>query len=312
VEDVVDVGRDDQPLDRQAHARGHITGKHVAEIARRHREGDALARRAQPDGGVEIIDDLRHQPRPVDRIDRRQGVAVGKGAVVEHGLHQRLGVVEIALDRDVVDVGGEHRRHLAALDLGHAACRVQHEDVDIGAPRDRIDRGRSGVAAGRADDGQAGVGAAQEPLEQQAQHLERDVLERQRGAVEQLQQPLVMVELDQGRDGRVRETTIGGVAQALEFLCGQAVADERRHDPCGGLRIGQARQPLDVLRRQGRPGFGHIEPAIAGETGQGRTPEIEDGGGATGTMIAHDALRLNGVRCVPQPFDCAGRPPKHR
>jgi threonine synthase len=38
---------------------------------------------------------LRHQPRPVDRVDRRQGMAVGKGAVVEHRLHQRLRVATV-------------------------------------------------------------------------------------------------------------------------------------------------------------------------------------------------------------------------
>ena len=48
VEDVVDVGGDDQPLDRQPHPRGDIAGEDVAEIAGRHAEGDLplAARRA--------------------------------------------------------------------------------------------------------------------------------------------------------------------------------------------------------------------------------------------------------------------------
>src|SRR3546814_4785711 len=72
--------------------------------------------------------------------------------LVERGLHHCLGVVETALDRDIMDVGGEHGRHLAALDVGDAARRVEHEHVDMLAPRQRVDRRRSGVAAGRADD----------------------------------------------------------------------------------------------------------------------------------------------------------------
>src|SRR3546814_15847167 len=88
---------------------------------------------------------------PVDRIDRAELKTCGEVLVVERGLHHCLGVVETALDRDIMDVGGEHGRHLAALDVGDAARRVEHEHVDMLAPRQRVDRRRSGVAAGRAD-----------------------------------------------------------------------------------------------------------------------------------------------------------------
>ena len=68
-EDVVDVGGDDQPLDRQPHPLGDVAGEDVAEIAGRHGEGDRRARRAERDGGGEVVDDLRDDPRPVDRVD---------------------------------------------------------------------------------------------------------------------------------------------------------------------------------------------------------------------------------------------------
>jgi hypothetical protein len=70
VENVVDVGGHDQPLDRQAHARSDIAGKDVTEIAGRHRERHLAVRRAKLERGGEVIDHLRHQPRPVDRVDR--------------------------------------------------------------------------------------------------------------------------------------------------------------------------------------------------------------------------------------------------
>ena len=49
-QDVVDIGGDHQPVDRQAHARRDVAGIDVAEISGRHGEGDLAmrARRAPP------------------------------------------------------------------------------------------------------------------------------------------------------------------------------------------------------------------------------------------------------------------------
>ena len=47
IEDVVGVGGDHQPLDRQAHGLGVIAGEDVAEIAGRHREGQRPVGAAQ-------------------------------------------------------------------------------------------------------------------------------------------------------------------------------------------------------------------------------------------------------------------------
>jgi hypothetical protein len=64
------------------------------------------------------------------------------------------------------------------------------------------------------------VAADQEFLEQQTEQLQRDVLERERGAVEQLEQPVAVVELDERRDRGMREAAIGLGAQAAQFLFG--------------------------------------------------------------------------------------------
>ncbi len=131
VEDVVDVGGDDQPLDRQAHLRRDIAGEDVAEVAGRHREGDLALRRAKLERGGEVVHHLRHQARPVDRVDRADVEAAGHRGVAEHPLHHRLGVVEAAVDGHVVDVGRLDGGHLPALDVAHPAFRVEHEDVDV-------------------------------------------------------------------------------------------------------------------------------------------------------------------------------------
>src|SRR3546814_19058701 len=74
----------------------------------------------------------------------------------------------------------EHRRQLAALNVADAAFGMEHEDADMLAPRDRLDRRRSGIALRRPDDRDIGIAAAQEFFEQLAAQLQRDVLERER------------------------------------------------------------------------------------------------------------------------------------
>ncbi|MFM8991255.1 MAG: hypothetical protein ACKOUS_16925, partial [Alphaproteobacteria bacterium] len=117
-QDVVAVGRDDQRGDGQAHA----------------------ARRR--DGRGDVVGDLHGHARPVDGVHRREGEAVAERDVGEHGLEQVLAVVEGPLQRDVVDVGRQHRRHLPALHLRGAALRVHDEDVDRLAVPAGLDRGR--------------------------------------------------------------------------------------------------------------------------------------------------------------------------
>ena len=92
-------------------------------------------RRAERHGGGEVIDDLRDDAGPVDRIDAGQPHAVAEARVVEHALHQRLAIVEGALDGDRVHVLLARRRHLPPLHRRDAA--VGKEDEDVGALRGR-------------------------------------------------------------------------------------------------------------------------------------------------------------------------------
>ena len=103
-QDVVAVGRDDQPGDRQAHPMGDVAGVDVAEIAGRHGEGDPPPGRAQRQRRAHIVDRLGHDPAPVDRVDRGEAQALAQRPVGEQRLEQGLAVVEGALDREVVDV----------------------------------------------------------------------------------------------------------------------------------------------------------------------------------------------------------------
>ncbi len=264
-----------------------MAGEDIAEIARGNAEGNLPLGCSELKRGGKIIDRLRHQPRPVDRIHRTQSVLCGNRLVGEQSLHHCLGIVETAVDRDVVDIGRAHRGHLAALDVAHPTPGVEHEDLDIVAPGDRIDRGAAGVAAGRTDDGQRALLAREEFLEQQPEQLERDILERQRRAMEQFEQPVALVELGQRGHRGVREAAIGLFAQLEQSLGGEAVADEGLHHPRGQLRIAQPAHRGDLGGRKARPAGGQVKAAIARQPRQRHTGEIERRGAASGRDIVH-------------------------
>ena len=105
VEDVVGVRPDDEPDDRQAHATGDVSSEHVAEVPGGDDESDVAACvLADCSSGGDVVDDLGHHPRPVDRVDRRQRPSSGQCLVPEQRLHQVLAVVEGPPDGDVVHV----------------------------------------------------------------------------------------------------------------------------------------------------------------------------------------------------------------
>ena len=145
-QDVVDVRGDAQPADRQAHLLGDVARKDIAEIACRHCEIHRARRRAERDGGREVIHDLRDDPRPVDRVDARQRDRVAKAVMVEHRLHERLAIVKSAFDRERMHVGRARRRHHPPLHVGDPPVRKQHDQIDIVETRERIDRGAAGIA----------------------------------------------------------------------------------------------------------------------------------------------------------------------
>src|SRR3546814_18693084 len=72
------------------------------------------------------------------RSHRRQRDLAPRLFVAEQSLHHRLRIVEAAVDRDIVDVGGEHRRHLAPLNIADAAFGMEHEEIGRAACRERV------------------------------------------------------------------------------------------------------------------------------------------------------------------------------
>ena len=108
--------------------------------------------------------------------------------VHEGALHQPLAVVEDAVDLDSRDVAPQ-RGELALLDGRHLALGIEHVDVDAIDAEEAVGHGRPRVAAGGYEHVDLLVSAllADEVLQQARHEAGADVLEGQRGTVEELQ-----------------------------------------------------------------------------------------------------------------------------
>ena len=275
MQDIVDVRGYHEALDGQPHLRCDIAGKNVPEVPRRHAEGNFSVGSPKLQRCRKVIDDLRHQPRPIDRIDGADAVRAGDFLIGEQPLHHGLRIVEAGvLECDIVHIGRSHRRHLHSLYVADTAGGVEHEDFHPITPGDRVDRGRTRVAAGRTHDREPAVLARKEFFEQQPEQLQGDILEGERRAVEQFEQPVAFVQLRQGRYSGVSEATIGLLAQLAQTLLCQAFAYERCHDLRREFGIRQTAKSRDFFCRKARPFLRHIQAAVAREPRKGDFCEI--------------------------------------
>jgi hypothetical protein len=100
-------------------------------------------------------------------------------------------------------------------------------------------------------------------IHQPRQQLHRDVLERQRRAVKQLQHELIGRRLIERRDSRMAEGRVSIIGHARQISIRDLATDEGPNHFRRNLGIGTTEKSGDRLRRQLRPGFRHIESAIA-------------------------------------------------
>jgi len=195
VKRVVFVRGHHNSFNRQAHLLRHIAGVGVAEIAAGHGEGNGLAgflRRLKI--GREVINRLRRDARPVDRIDRAKAVFGLECGVGVQGFNEVLTVVERAANGHVHDVFVVHGVHLRALENAHAACGRQHDDAQAGFAAQRLYGGAARVAGRGAEDGESLFLLAKRPAQQIAHQLHCGVLKGERGPVRQFQERQAFVQ----------------------------------------------------------------------------------------------------------------------
>ena len=218
--------------------------------------------------------------------------AVAEGVVPEHALHDRLAVIEGALDRERVDVVIRDRGHHAPLHIGDASLREQHKDVGALAPAEGFDRGCARVPRGRDHDGGALPAPDEDVIHEAADELERHVLEGERRSVEELEHEFARAVLAQGRNRRVPEIAVGLAREAGEVVLGDVLADERAHHLDRDLGIGLPGKAGDGIGGKPRPLLGYVEASVAREAREHRVHKAERWGLAPGGDIAHGALRL--------------------
>jgi hypothetical protein len=66
--------------------------------------------------------------------------------MIEHALHHGLAVIEGAFNRERMNIGRGHARHLPTLHVRDAAMRIEDEDVDLIEALECLDRSASRIA----------------------------------------------------------------------------------------------------------------------------------------------------------------------
>ena len=190
-------------------------------------------------------------------------------------LHQRLAVVEGALDRRrrarwarraVVIMRRCTSEMRPCGKSTMASTRFEPRNASIAAPPVSPE-----VAA---DDGDALAAGCQHAVHQPRQQLHGHVLEGQRRPVEQLEHPQAAVDLHERRDGRVAEAGVGVArdarsARPAEWQPPANGSSSATATSANGLPAKAAMASGDELR----PGLRHIEPAVARKPGQQRVLE---------------------------------------
>ena len=211
----------------------------------------------------EIIDDLGQDPGPVDRVDAGQHHLVAEREVVEHAFDDGLAVVEVAGQRQGMDIVLRRCRHLAALHVRHPAVREQDEDIRPLTAPEGLDRRSARVTGGCADNGRAQPALAQNMVHHAAEQLHGNVLEGERRTVEQFQDERVGAGLDQRRHRRMPEPGIGIDDHGLQRVFGNRSGHERTNDLEGNIGIGLAGEGGDGVGVKLRPAFGKIKATVA-------------------------------------------------
>ena len=123
------------------------------------------------------------------------------------------------------------------------------------------------------DHGGARAAAQQRPVHEPGHHLHGEILEGERRPVKQLEQPGRGRDLTERRHGRVVKAAIGLVEHGFEIGEARIALEIGTQNAVGGVGIIETGERGDLARRETRPAFRHIEPAVAGEAGEQRAFE---------------------------------------
>ena len=124
IEHIVFVGGDDKAIDWQPHLTSNVTGANIAKIARWYAKADFFVI-ACGDGkiGLKVINDLRKDTAPVDRVHRTEIISGFECRVLLQRFDDILTVIKHTVDGDIMDIVISQAIHLRTLKLTHLAMR---------------------------------------------------------------------------------------------------------------------------------------------------------------------------------------------
>jgi hypothetical protein len=150
---------------------------------------------------------------------------------------------------------------VSAIPCSPCTHRDTHTPSRIAA-RGAYDREDFRPLAGRL----ARISPDEEKLKEVPEELQRDILERKRGAVEELEDKLVVAELGQGRDVGVAERGVRSAHDRAEVVARELVrGDVERENGDGEIDEGVGRPLVSPVGGQRGEVLGDVEAAVGSE-----------------------------------------------
>src|SRR5699024_6013576 len=127
---------------------------------------------------MEVINDLRHDARPIDRVYRHQTRALEERLISKTGFDHFLAIVKVSFNGDIVNIIAQRTGHLTTLYFRYPLMRVQNKDINILATAAAFNRSRTGITRGRTHNHHSLIALSEKVIEQTAKQLQCKVFKR--------------------------------------------------------------------------------------------------------------------------------------
>ena len=204
----------------------------------------------------------------------------------KQALHDRLAIVEGAVDRNGADIVGAVVVIMRRCTSEMRPVREQHDEVDLPAIAKRLDSRAAGVAGSSHDDGAPLAAPGKRVIHQPRKEAHRQSL---KASVDdgKVQAERVDAELAERRHGRMTKIAIGLAGEAREIGGCNRVVGKGLDDVDRNLGIRSAGETRDRRGVEARPSLRAHKVAIAGKASQHGFGKAERGCLASGRNILH-------------------------
>ena len=136
---IIAVGCTQQSVNRQAHQLSIIACQNITEVTCRNNKinrftGSNLACLHSIYISAEVVNNLRHQTAPVNRIGRREGISllrqlITERSIAENFLHTALSIIKVTLNTENLNIFACLGNHLLLLDITHTLAGVENDNL---------------------------------------------------------------------------------------------------------------------------------------------------------------------------------------